>query len=770
MKRLIIILLGILLSLSLFGQRSRLSTRLSKSAGFHKRAIEVSITATNPDATIYYTLDGSPPSEYSNQYYNSPIRIERSSIVRAFSVLGDIRSNVVSKSYFIEPVGDFPTVSVAVKPSYLFDAEHGLFMMGNNADSTRPHRGANFWSRKELIVHTEIFESDGSRIFSGNSGMRLFGGMSRLFPQKSMALVTRSRYGPTRFRHPIFQDKDLKKYKYLVLRNNGSDWGKGNIRDVYVHELIKGFDLEMQSHRPAKLFLNGKYWGIYNIREKINRYFLAGNTGHHKDSVSIIEHEGRLRRGEKDSYKAMLSYMRNNSLEDRTHFDEVATRMDIRNFTDLQITQIFIDNRDAGGNIKFWRPKAEDGKWRWIVYDTDWGFGLHNANAYRFNSLEFHLLADGPSWPNPPWSTFILRNLLKNKEYETYFVNRFLDHINTYFVSKRMTEKLEELTAVYKNEMPRHLKRWNISDRRYKSQLLRIRNFANKRPAYVRRHLTERFDGGKDVEIALNQTEGGRVIINNNIELGNDGFKGIYFENFPISIKAIPQFGYKFSHWDGLSANNTSANLKLALEEESYEIKAVFEESITPLAEKIMINEISCNNKETGDWIELYNSTAESINLKGWYLLDSESEFEFPEFRIEPSGYVVLCQDSTAFRAKFPNVTNLIGNFSFGLSKKKERLQLFTDERAPIDSVYYEVEPRDSIFTLNLLLPYLDNGDPENWELRNGIGSPKAPNPTYLESRAKKWLDQKRLALSLFALVLLYLLIAMIYKNRHHFK
>lgn len=770
MKRLIVILLGLLFSSFLFGQQSRLSTRISRSAGFHNRAIEVTITSTDKDADIFYTMDGSLPHENSLLYKNSPISIDRTTILRAFSMKGTIRSNVVSKTYIIEKPGDFPSVSIAIKPSYLFNPDYGLFMMGNDADSLRPHRGANFWSRKELIVHTELFGSDGKRVFSGNTGMRLFGGMSRLFPQKSLALVTRSRYGPTRIRYPLFKDKPMKKYKYMVLRNSGSDWGKANLRDVFVTSLIKDLDLEMQSFQPAKLYLNGKYWGIYNIREKINRYYLSANTGVHKDSVSIIEHKEHLKRGEKDSYQAMLKFMRENDLGDQENFDYVATQMDVRNFTDLQITQIYIDNQDAGGNIKFWKPFGENTKWRWIVYDTDWGFGLHKAEAFTHNSLKFHLEPNGPKWPNPPWSTFILRSLLENKDYKEYFVNRFLDHLNTHFEPTHLNEHLDKLVKLYQNEMPRHLNRWNINEKRYKTHLARIRNFGNKRPEYIRKYISQEFNCGKEVALSIKSSKGGRVVLNNNIELQQDEMKGTYFDKIPVHLKAIPQFGYKFSHWDGVNQNNTSSAINLKLEDESYTITAVFEVSVNPLEEKIIFNEVCPNNKLSGDWIELYNSSNEDVSLGGWYFLDTDGEFEIPSCTLKSGGYLVICQDTTMFKSQFPEATNLVGNIPFGLSKKKERLQLFTKDGAPIDSIYYELLPRDSSFTLSLLLPYLDNTDAENWELRKGVGSPKAPNPTYLESRAKKWRGQLILGLSIAALVLLYLLIMMIYRNRHHFK
>ena len=113
----------------------------------------------------------------------------------------------------------------------------------------------------------------------------------------------------------------------------------------------------------------------------------------------------------------MLKYIKKNDLAQQEHYDYIKTQMDVNNFMTYQITQIYCDNQDGGGNIKFWRPQMPNGRWRWILYDTDWGFGLHDSKAYKNNSLAFHTEPDGPKWPNPPWSTFILRKLLENPEF-----------------------------------------------------------------------------------------------------------------------------------------------------------------------------------------------------------------------------------------------------------------------------------------------------------------------------------------------------------------
>jgi len=752
------------------GQKPRLATRLSRSAGFYEKPILVTISATDPDAKIYYTLDGAPPSRRSYRYKNKPIKIKRNTVIRAYAIKGDEKSQVVTKSYLIEDPGKLPSVSIAIKPKYLFDEEYGLFQMGPNADSLLPHRGANFWSRAEIIAHTEIFLEDGKQSFSGNTGFRVFGGMSRLFPQKSMSIITRGRYGPTRIRYPLLPNKDHKKYKYIVLRNSGSDWGKARIRDLFINTLCQDIDIEKQGYKPGRVFINGKYWGIYNIREKINRYFIQANTQYHKDSVSILEHKGIARRGTNKEYFKMLGYMDKHSLKKEKHFNRISELMDIQNFTDLQIVQIFVDNTDAGGNVKYWRSNDKNGKWRWILYDTDYGFGLHKPQAYKRNTLAFFTRTDGPEWPNPPWSTVILRNLLKNDAYRDYFLNRFMDHMNTRFRSEHMVGTLNELVDLYKEEMPRHIKRWSLSKSRYKRHLLRIENFAKKRPSYMRKYLERRFKPGDRAWLIIEESQGGRVVLNDHIELKDKPFEGMYYQDIPITLNAKPAFGYRFSHWEGITENNTNKSIKVNLPSDTTVVRAVFESSEHPMAQKILFNEVSCNNNIVGDWVELYNTTDEPVNLEGWYFLDTKKEFLLPSVLLGPGEFLVVCQDSVALYEHFPDIKKVIGNFPFGLSKKSERLQLFSNDGALIDSVYYKLEPLDSVFTISLIHPELANEDVENWQLKTGLGTPGAANPTYLASTLKQWRANRYLLFGLFGVLLVYLLVTIIYKNRHHFR
>ena len=713
----------------------------SHSGGFYPEPVKLVLSST-PDSKIYYTVDGSTPGSHTT-LYRGPILITNTAVIRAVAYTGKKRSDFQTHTFFIqEPESQLAVVSVAVTPRVLFDPDGGMFMAGSLAsDSLWFRPGANFWSRKEVPVQVELFEPDGKCVYNRQTGFRLFGGMSRLSPQKSFALVARKQYGKARFDYALFGEDNPKDFKYLVLRNSGSDFGKSHFRDALMHELVKDWDLESQAYRPAHVYINGRYWGIYNIREKINRYFLEDHQDVNRDSLDLLEHKDLLRRGSRSHYTQLLRFIQKNDLSDPRNYAYVCSQMEVENFMDYQIAQIYCDNQDAGRNIKFWRPRTANGRWRWILYDTDWGFGLHDAQAYKNNSLAFHTAPNGPAWPNPPWSTFLLRKLLENPDFRRQFVTRFADHLNTSFHPDRVNTAVEAIYQALAPEMDRHLNRWRIPGNKWKDQVDIIRNFALERPEHVRMHLMEMFDTGAQVPVSLTASNGGAIWVNEHLNIEAAGLNGFYFERMPLKITAIPRNGFRFSHWEGLDNSGKQAPRTLVIylqKQKPVHLKAVFVPFKHPLSEQVVINEISPNYKKASDWVELFNTTKEPVDVSGWILADAGHEFRLPPNSIiQPRDYMIICQDAGRFSEAFPKAYNVIGGLSFGLNRRAETLSLYTGQGASVDSAGYALTPSDTSFTWSLLLPGLDNADPSNWQRITGIGTPNAANPYYLQSTVR---------------------------------
>lgn len=715
----------------------RVDVEFSHHAGNFDEPILLELST--PGGRIHFTTDGSTPTRRSPKY-KGPISIEKTTMVRAAAYRGSRKSKMEAQTYFInEPHVKIPVVSIGINPAILFDEQTGLYLQGPNAiDSLWRKDGANFWSKDEYRCHVEIYEDDGKREFSSGAGFRLFGGVSRLFEQKSIAIVARDRYGKKRIKHDIFGKKGEKNFKYLVLRNSGSDWGKTHFRDAMITSLVEDWGLDNQDYRPAHVYLNGEYWGLYNIREKINRHFLADHHDIDKDSIDLLEHKYTVKRGGRQHYLKMLRFMGKNDMSKNENYEQVKSMMDVQNFMDYQIAQIFIDNRDAGGNIKFWKPQTPTGKWKWILYDTDWGFGLHYPEGYAFNSLDFFTEPDGPDWPNPPWSTFIIRRLLQNKDFEKEFVRRFLDRMNTTFKEENVLAKIDEFEKQYAPEMHMEQKRWEIPEWHWDMHIDIVKTFAERRPTHIRKFLREKFGLGLESTVNIKPSEGGRILFNDLITINKKEFTGEYFEGMTVNLKAIPKYGWRFSHWEGNyqgeKVNSKQVNFNARISKGYFTIQPIFEQYIHPLAGKIIINEISPRDKDAGDWVELFNKTDSVVDLSNWIFTDNKHSFSLPKVEIPANGHLVICEDEKMFSKTYPGVREYIGDLGFGLNKRGEKLALYDLHGASVDSVKYEVDPIDTVFTMALILPTLDNGDPENWEMLYGQGSPEAMNPQFLQS------------------------------------
>lgn len=727
---------------SIFAQAdSLLIVETSLAAGFYEEGFELELMANDPEATIYYTLDGSAPLRGAKKY-EEPIQIEKTTVLKAVAKKEKEESKAIVATFFVdEPKTQLPIISISIKPSILFNYGTGLFRKGPKASKSFPYKGANFYSKREYACRVEIFESDKERVFAGTLGLKVFGGMSRIFPQKSLALYARKKYGNKWIRHPIFPNRKLKKYKRLVLRNSGSDYGETHFRDGFITGLADEAGLPVQAYRPSLVYINGRYWGVMNIREKLTKHYFQQHFDHDKDSIDLMEHSRYVQAGSRSHYQMMQRYMQRHNLAEEEHYEAVRQMMDVQNFMEYYIFQIYMDNQDAGGNIKYWRPQADTGRWRWVLFDTDFGFGHYSKGGYHFNSVNFHTKANGPKWPNPPWSTVNLRMLLKNEGFKKQFVQRFCDRMNGVFQPQYVLNRIDSMVAVIKPEMDRHWLRWGLNPEDWAFRVEQMREFAVKRPAYVRKHLHQKFpELGEPVQLKIEVKGKGHLQLNEVIAIG-DTFSGWYFKELEVYLKADAYFGSQFSHWEWNGQKIEGRFLHLNFNQTENQLKAVFKKGEHPKAKQLIINEISPRDTLVSDWVEFYNSTDEDLNLENWYLLDEkDNKYVFPNITIKGKSYLVLCQDIQKFRKVFKVQENVLTGLNFGLGAKSDRLELYTPDGEPVDSVAYDIgKSKDSILLVLALRDFeSDNSNfKKNWKYDKYGGSPASMNPHYLKWKNK---------------------------------
>ncbi len=566
---------------------------VGRESGFYTEGFDLKIKAPSEEGTIYYTLDGSEPT-MDSAIYEEPIEMtpkadESMTIVRAKVLTDDHKmSKTVSKSYLVHENAnerfDLPVFSLVTDPAHLFDEDIGIY-----TDENAHNRGSE-WERP---VHIDFFETDGELALEQELGVRIHGGHTRSYPQKSLRLLADDEYDTEQtLNYDFFNGLEkmngegtVTEFKRLLLRNSGNDWQFTMYNDALMQSLVEPLGtMDTQAYRPAVLFMNGDYYGIQNIRERYDRYYLSTHYDMNPEDVVILQNNAELDDGESKDvyhYTNMLDYIAENGLEEEEHFEYIQTVMDTENFRDYFAVQIYFANTDwPHGNIRYWRkttdsyekdaPYGHDGRWRWMLFDTDHGFNLYGdphrgtdyIRDYTHNTIEWLLDESRQNDSVGQWSTFLFREVIANEQFRIDFLNRMNDLINSIFIEEVVDQKIDGFVRTLEKEMPHHIDRWGVigSMEEWLAEVEDQQAFAEKRPENIRTHLMNQFGIEETIKVRVeNETERGYVRLNT-IEItselpGNTGespWSGTYFAGVPITFEAVPKEGYEFSHWAGL--------------------------------------------------------------------------------------------------------------------------------------------------------------------------------------------------------------------------
>lgn len=614
--------------------------------GFYTESIEFSLAVDHPGATIHYTLDGRLPSIEDPEFVNgielsdrqgdpniisliptnnigpgNPYRedwrppdgqVEKINVVRARAFLPDGTAGpVYSGTFIIDEEGSerytMPLISLITDPVNLFGFEEGIYVPGITGGNY--FRRGREWERE---VYLTFFEHGGEVVLSQDAGVRIHGGTSRNRPRKTLRLYAREDYGNSWFDYAIFPDKPVSRYKRFLLRNSGNDWSESIFRDAFMQHLVKdNTSLDIQYSRPVIVFINGEYWGIHNIRDRFDDRYLQSHYDLEPVSISILEGNIELDDGNSagiNDYQQLMATVRSLDMTSDEALEMVGLMMDIDNYIDYQIVQIYCRNTDwPGNNIAYWKHMyvvptpdtihPKDGRWRWMVFDLDFGFGLgfdyvlnsgsaYGPNTATHNTLAFALEREGPQWPNPSWSTELFRSLMQNNSFKQRFISRFADHLNTTFSEHRVVSELDSFAQIYAIEIDEHIARWREPSRSFwESEVQTMRTFAELRERFNRVQINNVFDLGGFHQITLDVNAPNTGTIKVNSVLLSDKWSGVskpifpwtgdYFQTVPVQLIPVAEAGYVFSHWAG-DVSSTSDTLILDLTD-PVDITAYFE-------------------------------------------------------------------------------------------------------------------------------------------------------------------------------------------------
>ncbi len=726
----------------------------SNETGAYGFSFDLTLHTTEKDADIYYTTDGTVPTSRSKRY-SSPIKISSNTNIRAVTYKQKHIASDIETSSYIFHLRDLnvPIVSISMDEKDLFDYYTGIYVLGPNAESEHPNFGANFWQDWEKPCHVDLINSDGYLEMSYDLGVKIAGNYSRANDQKSLKFYARKKYNSPAIEYQIFKDKPLYEFQSFIIRNAGNDFNYSHMRDALTSSLVQNMGVSRSAFQPAIAYVNGEYFGMFNLREKINKHYVSLNYNVPLEHLSLINANGwgnDLVWGDATSYHELTNFIESNDISIPSNYEHVKQELDLQDFMKYFFIEMYVVNEDwPGNNIKSWKDER-GGKWRYILWDTDFGFGIWDLEEKVNKNMFEHCLLNDPSvdWPNPQWSTLFLRRFVKNEEFNQQFMNHTADRLNTTFSSDSINYLIDSISYLRDGELNAHGEKWRHDwwqdswgpqGNRMRDEVEIMRKFANRRGDIMRRHFEEFYKTGGSYNLTLNISKSGAGKIHlNTIDVTRFPFNGQYFKNNTIELTAIPAPGYEFLRWEG-TINSTEKTITVTRDKATI-LTAVFGYN-ADIHPKVFFTEIHYHPKDSlsgGTWVEIYNANSTPQDISNWTLKNNQSYNSFTISSgtvIPPRSYVVFSTDTAALK-KVHNLSkdSYIGNVPFDFSNQIDVARLYNAEGYLIDKMAYSDDypwakkPDGNGYSLALISITADRKKAENWRPITVLGTPAAAN------------------------------------------
>ena len=442
--------------------------------GLYERPLEGDggVTLTVPaNSVVRYTTDGSDPTE-SSALYTGPIEVRKNTVIRARAFREGVQpSQIVSQTYLISVYHTMPVVCLTTDPDNMWNEATGMFADGPNLDrdaQERPWKNATYWQKNWFGGWVEYYDETGAQQLSQGMTFRVMGQYSLDMPQKSLYIKADGQYGKDSFAYPLFEERPYTEYASFVLRNGGQDGLFSRVIDGMQARLIdqSGSSVANQAWKPVIVYINGEYWGHYNMRERAGVKMVAQHEGwDNPDDIDMLESSGtsssQIVQGSARAYKDLVEYVESHDLvNDREAFEYVCSQVDIDNMLDYFIFESFFGNTDPG-NIRFYRnAKSGDGKWRYLFYDSDWGFfSVTGTKGKLIGGVEYVLNPKGMGQQKIK-SNVLLRHLIKVPEIQDRFLTRYGQYFQTILTTENLTNLFNQMILEIKPEMQMHMQRW----------------------------------------------------------------------------------------------------------------------------------------------------------------------------------------------------------------------------------------------------------------------------------------------------------------------
>ena len=725
------------------------SPEFSLEPGFYFGSQELTLDANDGDVNIRYTTNGNVPT-FASTLYSESILLQNTQVVKAIVIPNDphiLPSFVTFGTFFINESHVLPVIS---------SSANDLITLLNGDQTLKPHGTI------------EYFDEDGDRKDFGYGEYNKHGQDSWQFPQRSFDYIARDEMGY----HDAIHEKllslsDRDEFQRIIIRASGDDNYPGidssaHMRDIFIQKLANKnkMNVDMRKGERCVVYVNGQFWGVYSIREKVSDAdYTEYYYGQDKYNVQYLMNWGGTwaQYGGSQAFtdwNTIHDYAMSHDLSNQSYYEHVADEIDVTSLVDYVLINSFVVCTDwINWNTSWWRgldPNGTHQKWGYVLWDEDATFN-HYIN---YTNVPDETAFADPCYPediylDPEQHIDLLNKLLDNDEFRQYYITRYMDLLNTVFIEDEMIDLIESIQSSITLDMAKHIDRWGGNMLEWIHNVEKIKNFIRDRIDYFPEGLNSCYDltGPYEITLDVDPPYGGGININS-LVIESDEFPwvGSYHGGIQMNLSALDN--YEFDHWAFENFAHTptpefitSPNISLYFSENDT-ITALYN---SYASDNIIINEINYNSLDTlfnpEDWIELYNPTEQLIQIGNWVFKDEDDTHVFTipdDTNLDSGEFIVLCREAILFTNAFPNVSNYIGDFEFGLAGGGELLRLYNETGDLIDNVDYNdndpwpVEADGDGPTLELIDAMSDNSIAQNWASSNGFGTPGTINSVSL--------------------------------------
>jgi len=735
--------------------------QFSFESGLYSTAILLELSSPDAGAQIYYTTNGSEPTT-NDHLYTSPLAlldldgtpnshstiptnpslnypygtytatrahtrgwlppvgdVQKAHVIKAKAFkTGVTESETVTHTFLIDDLGvnryTLPVLSITVDSVEMFSNQSGIYVYGNEPDGNYSQKGVA-WER---IMNFDLIEN-GISVYQQDVRARIHGGGSRHSCKKNLRMY--GEYGSkNNFTYPFFDEVEVEKYKRIIIRSGGHS-PNCFPRDDLSNLITDGLNIDKQHFKHVIVFINGEYWGIHSIKERMDDYFLQNLYGIDDDSITVIDQEYNVQgngvQADSAEMKDLELFIINNDMTLDANYNQVIEKIDVDNYIDYMCSEIYMSNVDwVYSNVVIWRKTGAyipgagngyDGKFRWALYDLDGGFGGDCKNAYyTVNTLDAATISSGTFASY----TRFFRGMLENQTFRNKFINRMCDLLNSWFKPEVVHAHMSYMKSILDAEMHEEVNRWKfpsgastIEDRNLETPSVSqwdttfyfLNRFAERRARKQREHIMLKWNlsDTSTVTVNVNDTEMGYVkvntlLLNQNIPgVSNTVYpwQGSYMNTVDVPLIAIAKPGFRFVQW--LETGITQDSITWTPSGNA-NYTAIFEAD--PTYQPIVINEVMLRNSnvyadnfnEFDDWSELFNPNPYDIDISACKITKGNYEWIIPnETIIQANDYLIFWNDNQTYQGD--------NHLNFKLQNVDDIVYLKTASNQTIDSLHY---------------------------------------------------------------------------------